>query len=65
MCLFCDELFVFQLPKMPADIPAYCYAAVVAAGGIMGFSRAGRCQEPSLSVCADALLHSEPYHGII
>ncbi|XP_043194776.1 transmembrane protein 14C-like isoform X2 [Amphibalanus amphitrite] len=26
---------------MPADIAAYCYAALVAAGGIIGFSKAG------------------------
>ncbi|XP_037069191.1 transmembrane protein 14C-like [Pollicipes pollicipes] len=26
---------------MPADLPAYCFAAIVAAGGVMGYARAG------------------------
>jgi len=26
---------------MPADVPAYCFAAIVAAGGVMGFARRG------------------------
>ena len=33
---------LLQRQAMPADIAAYCYAAVVAAGGIMGFTRAGK-----------------------